>query len=336
MDNLTNRQIRQLNDINTETDKMKFGAKIFEMIEAIEEGIPGEPGPQGPAGEMIVLAGTPVNAVNASKVLTISGVALDGETVTVGEDVYEFAADAALSVGEGNIVVDINSYTGKATDGLTLDTNPTIGDTMTIGTKVFTFVPNGTANADGEIDVEAALADTQANIIAAIKGTDHNDPHPLVTCDAAFLANVLAITALIGGTAGNTIATTETFTAETNIFSAATLANGSNCSKANAKIAIVAAITASDTQGVGATNEAGDDVLLTADVAGVIGNAIVIGETMSNGAFAGAAVLLSGGINGTVGEEGELAKDATYLYLCVTANTISGKNWRRIALGAAY
>ena len=41
--------------------------------------------------------GTPVNAVASQGTLTISGVAIDGETVTIGSDVYEFCADAAQS-----------------------------------------------------------------------------------------------------------------------------------------------------------------------------------------------------------------------------------------------
>jgi CheY-specific phosphatase CheX len=207
---------------------------------------------------------------------------------------------------------------------------------MTIGTKVFTFVPNGTGNADGEIDVEVLLADTQLNVIAAIRGTDYNDPHPLVTCGAAFVADILAITALIGGVAGNVIATTETFTAGTNVFSAVNLGNGVDCIAADAVTTLVLAITTSDTQGVGAADGAGDTVDMTADTAGVVGNAIIIGETMVNGAFAGGAVLLTGGVDGTVGLVREERQDATYRYVTVAANTISDKNWRRITLGAAY
>lgn len=363
MDDLTAIQITKLNNINRNTKDIGLGTKIQAIIDILQAGA-GEKGPTGDKGATGdkgetgdkgltgdqgaqgvyagVPAGTPVNAVNATKTLTISGVVIDGETVTInnpeneGSDVYEFAADVALTVGEGNVPVDINAHTVKATDGLTMDTNPTAGDTMTIGTKVFTFVPNGTANADGEINVAALLAGTQTNVIAAIMGTDHNDPHPLVKCDEAFLANVLAITALVGGVAGNLIATTETFTAETNVFSAATLQNGGDCTAANAVTALVGAITASDTQGVGAADGNGDTVDLTADVAGVIGNAIVIGETMANGAFAGGATALSGGVDGTVGEEFETMMDTSYLYGCIAANTTAGKNWRRISLGSAY
>lgn len=355
MDNLTSKEIQVLNTMGRYTNpRIALGEKLNTMISALnlnegskgaagDKGLTGDKGPVGDPGPCSEIpSGTPINAVSASKILTISGVVISGETVLIdnpdidGDDIYEFASDVALAVTEGNIPVDINAATVKASDGLTMDVNPTVGDTMTIGTKVFTFVPNGTANADGEIDVEALLAGTQANVIAAIRGTDHNDPHPLVTCDDAFLANVLAITALKGGIAGNDIATTETFTAETNVFSAVQLANGSDCSAADAVTALVAAITASDTQGVGATDGAGDTVVITSDVGGVATNSIIIGETMANGAFADGAVLLSGGLDGTIGSERQAFVDSSYLYVCIADNTIADKNWRRISLGSAY
>ena len=356
MEDLTAKEIARLSGITRHTKTMAFGTKVQDIIDAINLGT-GPVGPAGPAGEAgaagaagpqgepgpctLVPTGTPVNAISGTATLDITGVVLDGETVTInGVDIYEFAADVALTVGEGNIPVNINAYTVKATDGLTVDVKPTVGDTMTIGTKDFTFVPSGTANGDGEIDVGIPadlLADIQASIVKAIRGTDgHNEPHSLVTCGEAFLGNILSITALIGGVAGNDIATTETFTAETNVFSADKLANGSDCVQANAVTALAAAITDHDTQGVGGVDGAGDTVVLTADIGGDITNTIIIGETMANGEFAGGAVLLSGGVDGTVGEANTVLMDASYLYVTIAENTIAGKNWRRIALGSVY
>jgi hypothetical protein len=361
MDVLTAKQIGQINGISTKTKQIGLGTRLQEIIDVINAGI-GPTGDKGPDGDKgldgdkgatgdsgvcsIIPTGAPVNAISATKTLTIDGVVIDGETVTIdnpeadGIDVYEFAADVALTVGEGNIPVNINAYTVKATDGLTVDVKPTVGDIMTIGIKDFTFVPSGTANGDGEIDIGIPadlLADIQASIVKAIRGTDgHNEPHPLVTCGEAFLGNVLAITALIGGVAGNDIATTETFTAETNVFSADKLANGSDCVQANAVTALAAAITDHDTQGVGGVGGAGDTVVLTADIGGDITNTIIIGETMANGEFAGGAVLLSGGVDGTVGEANTVLMDASYLYVTIAENTIAGKNWRRIDLGSVY
>jgi len=359
MEDLTAKQIERLNGLNIHTKSMRFGQVIQAIIDVLnsgagESGAPGLPGEQGAPGDKgptgdpgpcsVIPEGTPVNAISAFETLTISNVVIDGETVTVnnpeedGVDVYEFSASTALTVGEGHIPVDINNYTTKATDNLVVDTNPTPGNTMTIGTKTFTFVPNGTANADGEIDIEASLAETQANIIVAIKGTDgHNEPHELVTCGAAFgeLDDTLAITALVGGSAGNAIDTTETFTEETNAFSADKLATGADCSAADAVTALVAAIIDSDTQGVGAVDGDGNTVVLTADVGGVITNAIEIAEDMANGTFGEDVGFLSGGEDGTVGIKGVALMDASFLYICKADNDVTGKNWHRISLGEA-
>ena len=328
MNNLTAKQIEQLNNINVNTQQMEFGEKIQEIIATLKK-------------ETTV--GTPVNAVNAKETLTISGMVIHGETVTIdspavaGSDVYEFLAHAAQTKTTlTNKAVDITAYTTKSSGQLTIVTKPTSGDKMVIGSKTYTFVPVGTANANGEISIGADLAGAQAAIVAAINGTDGiNTPHPMVRA-GIFAANASTITALIGGVSGNLIATTETFTAAGNIFGATTLGSGANCSAANAVLALVGTITASDTQGVGAADGAGDTVVLTADVAGVVGNAIIIGETMTNGAFTNGAVLLSGGVDGTVGLVDETMIDANYEYRCVADNTTSGKNWRRISLGSAY
>lgn len=288
---------------------------------------------------IIPTSATPVNAVAASGVLTISGVAIDGETITIGDDSYEFAADTAQSISE-DFAIDITSYTTASQGTLTVDTQVTATDTMTIGSKVFTFVADGTESADGDISVGTDLATGQANIVAAINGTDGiNTPHTLVSA-AAFATNDCVITALIGGTAGDTIATTETFTTGTNVFDAVTLGTttaGVDCTAANAVTAIVTSVTANDTQGVGAADGAGDTVDLTADIKGTAANSIATTETMANGSFG--AVTLESGVDGTVGTAslGQFIHyDSSYLYYLVGDNTIADTNWRRVALGSAY
>jgi len=280
---------------------------------------------------------TPVNAVAATGTLTIGGVVIDGETVTIGDDVYEFCADAMQTITGDNIAVDIEAVSTKSQGTLTIDTQPTAGNTMTIGTKVYTFVPVGTANADGEVSVGTDLATAKTAIVAAINGTDSvNIAHTQVTA-TAFAVNDCVITALIGGTAGDLIATTETFTAITNVFDAVTLGtttSGVDCVQADAVTALALAITTSDTQGVGAVDGVGDTVVLTADTKGVAGNSIATTETMANGAFA--QVTLTGGVNGTVGTVvGQpVHYDATNLYFLVAPNTIADVNWRKVALNA--
>ena len=321
MNNLTVIEKKVLNSLSKRVNPdVNLGDRLYEIIADDNK-------------DMIL--GTPVNASPAGAVLNITGVVKHGEKVTIGSDVYEFLADAALSKSNAaNIAVDINAHTVKATGSLTMTIQPDSGETVTIGEKVYTFVPVGTATADGEVSVGADLDGAKAALVAAINGTDDvNDPHPLVSA-AAFVGNDCAITALVGGTDGNSIATTETFAEETNIFAAATLGSGANCSAANAMTALVAAITA--TANLVSAVVANGEITITALLAGVLGNAITVAETMANGAFAAAATTLSGGVNGTIGVAGSLMVDASYIYVCVANNTIAGNNWRRISLGSAF
>ena len=322
MNDLTAKQVLELTCINEKTKAMGFGTIIQSLIDVTQ---------------LSVTPGTPVNAVAATKVLTISGVVVDGETVSIGHDKYEFTADTAKSVTTpGNIPVDIEAYTTKSSGTLTLPTQPTSGDTMTIGAKVYTFVPDGTANGDGEVSIGTNLASAKLALVAAINGSDgHNTPNPKVSA-AAFNANNCVVTALVGGVLGNAIGTTETFTAVGNVFAAVTLGTGADCTAANAVTALVAAITAHDTVGVGAVDGAGDTVELTADVKGVIGNAISLAKTMVHGAFAGAAVFLSGGVNGTIAAGWTILADASYLYVATAGNTVADANWRRVSIGSVY
>ncbi len=166
--------------------------------------------------KLIFPAGTPVNAANASGTLTLSGAVSDGETVTIGNDVYEF--DTGDGVEEGNIAVDVS---GGAT---------------------------------------AAAAVT----------------------------------------------------------------------------ALVAAITASGIEPVTATDGTGDTVVVTADVAGAVGNSIAVATDADNASWGAGNTALKGGVNGTVAEKWDVKFDSSYLYICIDDNAITGKNWRRISIGAAY
>lgn len=290
-----------------------------------------------------VKAGTPTNAVAATQTLTIDGVVIHGETLTIdnpavtGTDVYEFLADAAQEPSSpANTPVDISAVSTKATINLTLAVQPTSGDTFTIGEKVFTFVPVGTDTADGEVSIGADLAEAKVNLIAAVNGTDGiSDPHPLVRA-GEFIANVTAITALIGGVAGDAIATTSVFANVGNLFSGVALNGGVDCLAAAAVTALVLAITTLDTQGVGGVDGEGDTIDLTADVKGAFGNDIVIGETMANGEIDLAATLFVGGVDGTIGVAGAQMVDETYLYTTIVENSSSGANWRRTSVGNVF
>ena len=77
-----------------------------------------------------------------------------------------------------------------------------------------------------------------------------------------------------------------------------------------------------------------DTVVITADVKGVLANAIATTETCTNASWG--AVTLENGVDGTVGFEGEARFDGSYIYICKAANTISDNNWHRVSLGSAF
>lgn len=315
MVNLTNQQKKILNNLSKALDN---GVSLGDIIQGLITAS--------------CTSGTPINAVAAHGTLTLTGVVVDGETVTIGDDVYEFVTDDAQSVVAGHIPVDIKDRTTAANGTLTLAAQPTAGDTFTIGAVTYIFVPVGTATGPCEVSIGADLAAAKLNLVAAINGTDGiNDPHLLVSA-GEFVVNACAITALKGGTIGNSIATTETFTSGLNVFAAGTLGSGADCTAANAILDLITAITANDTMGVSAVDGDGDTIVITADVAGIAGNNIATTETMANGSFG--AVKLAGGVNGTTSVGINFMIDETNLYICTAENGIHDANWKKITLSS--
>jgi hypothetical protein len=149
-----------------------------------------------------------------------------GET---GTDAINKAIDSLLVVASAAPVNGV-----AASRVLTVDTQPTAGDTFTIGSKVYTFVAAGTADADGEINLGADLTATKPLIVTAINGGGFNTAHPDFTA-AAFSGNNMTITAIVKGTIGNGKATTETFTAGTNVWAGATTTGGVDGTPGQAK-----------------------------------------------------------------------------------------------------
>lgn len=100
---------------------------------------------------------------------------------------------------------------------------------------------------------------------------------------------------------------------------------------------IVIAITA-DLATVTAVDGVGDTVVITAATKGVAGDAIILTENSTNMTVDGTGTLGAtiAGVDGTVGVADEIAQDASYLYVCLTTNTIADTNWRRVSVGAVY
>ena len=132
---------------------------------------------------------------------------------------------------------------------LTMDTNPTDGDTITIGAVTYTFKTS--LSSTNHVKIGAAVADTQASLVAVIMGTGapgtdyyigSTSPHPTVKCASAFDgSDQLVLTARTKGTAGNSLASTETFTAGTNVFDDTTF--GTTTAGVNAYTVLSRAIT---------------------------------------------------------------------------------------------
>ena len=282
---------------------------------------------------------TPVNGIASQGTMTIDGVVIDGETVLIGADTYEFCADSAQSVTTvGNLPIDISAVSTASEGKLSMATKPTATNTITIGTTVYTF--RAAATVVGDVEIGADIAASKLALVAAINGTDElNSAHPDVMAPA-FVGDTCDITALVGGVAGDSIATTETFTDGTDAFDAGTLGTevaGADCVQAAAVTALALAITTFDTQGVAAADGAGDTVVLTADALGVAGNAITITETMANGAFDAVVMgTTTAGVDGTVGTAGMIVADGDYIYVCSADNSVAGANWTRAALTASY
>lgn len=295
---------------------------------------------------------TPVNAVASSKLLTVGTAPAEAATVSIGGTVYKFRA----AIGSG----------AKAAKTLTVSGAITDGETVTIGTVVYTFKNALSAGPTvaNEILVELTAEAEIDNLVAAATGgagigTKYSTGTVAhTTCDVTKgSASEVVATAKAIGFAGNTIPIDENAALAAWAGGATFLSGGVDAQAANDVLIgtveesidnLVLAITAGAGVGVKYGTGTVANSLVTAVKAspttmtatnlikGVVGNSTAIAETLADGSWAAAATFLSGGVDGTVGLANETCADASYLYHCVAANTISGANWRKISLGTAY
>lgn len=299
--------------------------------------------------------GTPVNAVAADKILILGASPAEGETVTIGDKVYKFRLDA-LGAGVA------------ATGTLTFNTElPHDGDTVILGntTYIFKTALSTEPTVANEILIEATVTLTIDNLVSAVtggagEGTKYSVD--TVSQGAATGSKASADTFLMTynsvGYLGNQYDTLGTLTHAT--WGDKTLVGGIDAEAANdifmdtnaegsidnLVLAIMGTGVAGTNYGTGtvahtlvnAVKKDADEMTVTAKTKGVAGNAIALAETLSNAGskWTGDAVFLSGGLDGTVAVKGAMFVDTTYLYYAIAANTITGTNWRRIALGSAY
>ena len=187
-------------------------------------------------------------AALAHATLLIAAATKEAETITIGDSVLEI--DLGAGVTSGRIAVALTANATAASGTLTFVANPTANDTVTIGGKTYTYKASVTTTAN-EVKIGATASDSLDNLIAAITGgTGSGTLYGSATVAstqvtaAAGAGDTMTVTALVRGTGGNSIATTETLTNAGNVFGAATLANGADPSAANSITAIVTAINA--------------------------------------------------------------------------------------------
>lgn len=259
----------------------------------------------------LTVASAVLNALNSNpgkralNVLEIdSDDSADGDTITIGADVYEVDTEDVENVTGANIALDCSGdTTEKSQATFTVTVQPTSGETISLGVdagaKVYTFVPDGTGNADGEIDVGADLAEAKLNIVGAIMGVApqaHCDPHTQATM-AAFSGNDSVLSAIIGGVVGDLIECTEAMA--NGSFDAGTFGTtnaGVDPLAAEVTDALIAAITASGTELVAAVDIGTAEVLIIADAVGVI--TIACTETLTGTGVWAAANMYGGSAAG--------------------------------------
>lgn len=264
------------------------------------------------------------SAVVATGTLTITGVAIDTETVTIGSEVYEFDWNGAVT--GGRIAANISSYVDQAKGTLTLTGAVAHGELFATGATTWTFKADGTAGGTGVINITAyavkgtavlslggSVTDTETVTInsrvyefdtnAAITGDVLVDVSGGATKDLAGVAlaaaitadasavvtavydsgtNELTVTAKIGGTVGNYTTASATALASWS----GNLTGGTNCSAANAKVAILA-----DHSQANVSVAAGAGTTAVFSAYGTAGDALTFTKTIANGSVDGAGTL---------------------------------------------
>ena len=226
--------------------------------------------------------------------LAIAAATENGETATIGDDIFEVdTVGDESTITTGNIAVDLSGGSTVASQGtLTIAEPVTADDTMTIGASVYTFKAGATAVVL-EIGLGADEAATKLAIVAAINGTDgFNTANASVTA-AAFATDDCVLTAIVPGTVGDAIVSTETFTHGSNIFDATTLGTttaGVDPTAGESVTAFAAAFLTLPTLEAYAEGSTGVTVIETVDN----GGPSAVSETLAGGSNAWEASTLIG------------------------------------------
>ncbi len=182
-------------------------------------------------------------AALSHNILLLGAGGKDGETVTIGDQVFELTTDGTVQAGR--IPVDLTeSAANTATGTLTTTGNAVADETVTIGGRVYTW--KAALTGSNQVLVGASAQDSLDNLEAAVTGgagagtiygtgtVAHAD------VNAVRISATLVVTAKVRGTGGNAIATTETMTNAS--WGAATLTGAIDATTTQTRDALIAAI----------------------------------------------------------------------------------------------
>ncbi len=188
----------------------------------------------------VTAAARPIEALEVDTAELAAGAVTNPKIGALAVDSAELAADAvteakieALAVSSGKIAIDaISGSRARATETLTLTGQPLDTETVTVGGKTYTFQTVLT-DVDGNVLIGAAETDSLDNLIAAINlGAGSGTVYAAATTEqtevdaVAGAGETMDVAAVVGGTAGNAIATTHTLS--NGSFGAANLSGGTD------------------------------------------------------------------------------------------------------------
>lgn len=219
---------------------------------------------------LFLLAGLVAAAAYPSmNVLRVAAAAKDGETITIGSDVFEIDTDDVVTTGRHQVDLTGSETIAAAAKLLTFASNVEADDTVTIAGVVYTFKDSLTASTTaGEVLIGADLTASRNNLLAAVNratgsGTLYGS---LTTAQTTVVGTAtstdgLTITAVTPGTAGNSIAIAEASTHLSWAGGATALSGGVDPTAAEVIAAVVIAINL-QTTGFRAVAQGTEEVLL--------------------------------------------------------------------------
>lgn len=189
-----------------------------------------------------------------------------------------------------------------ATGTLTINANPTAGDTITTGTIVYTFVPaiTGTNN---QIAIGANTATTGTNVkLALITSGSSTGQYGTSGSNGLVVATnalgIVSITATTSGTAGNTVATTGSFASTGVSFGATTLTGGATAAGTNTVYSLPAnagkfVLSAEENIYISGTGITTSPTVSYSGISVLSGTQILTGSTSLSGTVAGSNTHMS-------------------------------------------